>query len=156
MLAAVALPVGGALAQGAAPGKACDPAPAKAVSVQGTVEAKRAAGTEWQPVKLNDTFCAGDSIRVQAKSRADVMLLNQSVMRLNANSTITIAPPKDQTTGVPMDVWKKMGQGFITAGGGTVYAFTDRLGAQLNLDLMVMLPSSGFVIQPSIGMVYGL
>ena len=31
---------------------------------------------------------------------------------------------KDQTTGVPMDVWKKMGQGFITAGGGMVYAFT--------------------------------
>jgi hypothetical protein len=63
---------------------------------------------------------------------------------------------KDQTTGVPMDVWKKMGQGFITAGGGTVYAFTDRLGAQLNLNFMFMLPSAGFVIQPSIGMVYGL
>ena len=51
-------------------------------------------------MKLNDTFCPGDSIRVQAKSRADVMLRNQSVMRLNANSTITVEAPKDQTTGV--------------------------------------------------------
>jgi tetratricopeptide (TPR) repeat protein len=100
IIAAVALPVGGAHAQGAAPGKACDPAPAKAVSVQGTVESKRAAAADWQPVKLNDTFCPGDTIRVQAKSRADVMLLNQSIMRLNANSTITVAAPKDQTTGV--------------------------------------------------------
>jgi tetratricopeptide (TPR) repeat protein len=96
VIAAAALPVGVAHAQG----KPCDPAPAKAVSVQGTVEAKRAAETAWQPVKLDDTFCPGDQIRVQAKSRADVMLLNQSVMRLNANSTITVQAPKDQNTGV--------------------------------------------------------
>ncbi len=95
-----ALPVGILHAQGTAPAKSCDPAPAKAVSVQGTVESKRAADAQWQPVKLNDTFCPGDSIRVQANSRADVMLLNQSVMRLNANSTITVEAPKDQSTGV--------------------------------------------------------
>ena len=100
MIAAAGLAVGGAHAQSAAPGKSCDPAPAKAVSVQGTVEWKRAADAQWQPVSLNDTFCPGDSIRVQAKSRADVMMLNQSVMRLNANSTITVAAPKDQNTGV--------------------------------------------------------
>ena len=99
-IAAVGLAIGGAHAQSAAPGKSCDPAPAKAVSVQGTVEWKRAADAQWQPVNLNDTFCPGDSIRVQAKSRADVMMLNQSVMRLNANSTITVGAPKDQTTGV--------------------------------------------------------
>ncbi len=95
-----ALPAGILHAQGTAPAKSCDPAPAKAVSVQGTVESKRAADAQWQPVKLNDTFCPGDSIRVQANSRADVMLLNQSVMRLNANSTITVEAPKDQSTGV--------------------------------------------------------
>ena len=100
VIAAAALPIGGAHAQGASPGKPCDPAPAKAVSVQGTVESKRPADAQWQPVKLNDTFCPGDSIRVQAKSRADIALLNQSVMRLNANSTITVETPKDQTTGV--------------------------------------------------------
>lgn len=100
VIAVAVLPVGGVHAQGASPGKPCEPAPARAVSVQGTVEAKRAADAQWQSVKLNDTFCPGDSIRVQANSRADVMLLNQSVMRLNANSTITVQAPKEQTTGV--------------------------------------------------------
>src|SRR5258705_9092030 len=99
VIAVAVLPVGGVHGQGT-PGKPCDPAPAKAVSVQGTVEAKRAAEAQWQPVKLNDTFCPGDSIRVQAKSRADIALLNQSVLRLNANSAITVEAPKDQTTGV--------------------------------------------------------
>jgi ferric-dicitrate binding protein FerR (iron transport regulator) len=64
------------------------------------VDAKRAADAQWQPVKLNDTFCPGDSIRVQANSRADIALLNQSVLRLNANTTITVEAPKEQTTGV--------------------------------------------------------
>ena len=59
------------------------------------------------------------------------------------------------TVSRPMDVWRKMGQGFLTAGGGVVYAFTPQIGAQLNLNLMYMLPSSGFVIQPSIGVEYG-
>jgi len=54
-----------------------------------------------------------------------------------------------------VDAWKKMGQGFLTAGGGVVYAFTPRLGAQLNLNLMLMLPTTGFVMQPSIGVIYG-
>ena len=90
VVAAAVLPVGGVLAQGASSGKPCEPAPAKAVSVQGTVESKGPADAQWQPVKLNDTFCPGDSIRVQAKSRADITLLDQSVLRLNANSTITV------------------------------------------------------------------
>ena len=100
VVAVAVLPVSTLQAQGPAPAKSCDPAPARAVSVQGTVEAKRAADSQWQSVKLNDTFCPGDSIRVQANSRADIMLLNQSVMRLNANSTITVEAPKDQSTGV--------------------------------------------------------
>jgi len=99
LLAVVAIPIGHVAAQGTPP-SACSPPPARAVSVQGTVESQRGAGAPWQAVKLNDTFCPGDSIRVQANSRADVMMLNQSVMRLNANSTITVQAPKDQSTGV--------------------------------------------------------
>ena len=73
---------------------------AKAVSVQGTVETQRAGQTPWQPVNLNDTFRPGDTIRVQARSRADIALLDQSVLRLNANTTITVEAPKDGGTGV--------------------------------------------------------
>src|SRR2546426_1689031 len=87
-------------AQATPPAKTCEPPPAKAASVQGTVEVRRAAETQWQPVQLNATFCPGDTIRVQERSRADIALLNQSVLRLNANSTITIEAPKEERTGV--------------------------------------------------------
>ncbi len=73
---------------------------ATVVSVQGTVEAQRAGGTEWQPVKLKDTLQAGDKIRVRDKSRADLAMLDQSVLRLNANTTITIEAVKEERTGV--------------------------------------------------------
>lgn len=54
------------------------------------------------------------------------------------------------------DAWKKLGTGFITVGGGVVYAFTRNVGAQVNLNAMVMLGASGFVLEPSLGLVYGL
>ncbi len=83
-----------AVAQSAAPPVA------KAVSVQGTVEAQRSGQTPWQAVRLNDTFSPGDTIRVQARSRADIALLDQSVLRLNANTTIRIETPKQGKTGL--------------------------------------------------------
>src|SRR5438093_2650685 len=72
----------------------------KAVSVQGTVEARRAGATAWQPVRLNDTFAAGDTIRVGGRSRADLAMLDQSVLRLNANTELTVEPVKEGRTGV--------------------------------------------------------
>ncbi|HEY2405983.1 MAG TPA: hypothetical protein VGI10_08270 [Polyangiaceae bacterium] len=62
----------------------------------------------------------------------------------------------DGLPSVPLDAWRKMGQGFVTAGGGIVYAFTPKFGAQLNANFMFMLGSSGPVIEPSLGVVYGL
>ena len=80
--------------------QSCEPQVARAVSVQGTVEARRAQATSWQPVKLNDTFCPGDTIQVKDRSRADVALLDQSVLRLNADATITVEAVKEQRTSV--------------------------------------------------------
>ncbi len=98
---ALALPSDYGFAQSAATSVvSCDPAPAKAASVQGSVEARRAGDSQWRAVKLNDTFCPGDVIRVQERSRADITLLDQSVLRLNAGSTITVEAPKERRTGV--------------------------------------------------------
>ena len=88
------------LSPNASPADTPEQGVAKAVSVQGTVEARRAGQTQWQPVKLNDSFRAGDSIRVGERSRADLQLLNQSVLRLNASSSITVEAPKEGRTGV--------------------------------------------------------
>jgi tetratricopeptide (TPR) repeat protein len=84
----------------AAPAVTCEKPVAKVVSVQGTVESQRVGETQWQPVKLNDTYCPGDTLRVQERSRADVALLNQSVLRLNANTTLTLEAVKEERTGV--------------------------------------------------------
>jgi hypothetical protein len=50
-----------------------------------------------------------------------------------------------------LDAYKKLGRGFAGAGAGVVFAATDTVSAQLNLNLMYMFPDTGFVIQPSVG-----
>jgi len=76
----------------------CDPWVAKMVSVQGNVEAQRAGQTQWQPARLNDTYCSGDRIQVGERSRADVALVSQSVLRLDQKSTITLGRVKEERT----------------------------------------------------------
>src|SRR5262245_41067255 len=78
-----------AVAQPAATPPCASPV-AKLVSVQGTVEWRRAGETEWQAVSPNQAFCAGDAIRVLARSRADILEGAQTALRLNANTTITL------------------------------------------------------------------
>ena len=73
---------------------------ARAVSVQGSVEVQRAGQSASQPVRLNDTFSPGDIIRVGPRSRTDLAMLDQSVLRLNADTELTIQPVKDGSTGV--------------------------------------------------------
>ena len=78
------------LSQSAFPADTPDEWVARAASVQGTVEARRVGESQWQPVRLNDAFRPGDTIRVQERSRADLALRDQSVLRLNANTTMTL------------------------------------------------------------------
>ncbi len=69
---------------------ACDPWVTKVVSAQGRVEAKRRTQTQWVHVKLNDTYCAGDSIQLGQHSRAGLLLRNQTVLRLDQGTTIVL------------------------------------------------------------------
>ena len=73
----------------------CEPWAARVTSVQGTVEARKAGEALWQPVHLDDTYCAGDSIRVAERSRADLALVNQPILRLDQNTTITLGGVKE-------------------------------------------------------------
>ena len=56
--------------------------------------------TQWQPVKLNNTYCPGDTIRVLEKSRADIALINQPVLRLDQNTTLTLKGVKEEKTSI--------------------------------------------------------
>ena len=74
----------------------CEQWAAKAVSVEGTVEVQRAGETQWQTVKLDDTFCPGDTIRVDDRSRTALSLENQPLLRLDQNTTITLGGVKEK------------------------------------------------------------
>ena len=67
----------------------CQPWIAKAVSVEGSIQAKKASETEWRPVKMWDEFCPGDMVRLLEKSRAAIVLVNGVILRLDQNTTIT-------------------------------------------------------------------
>jgi Tfp pilus assembly protein PilF/opacity protein-like surface antigen len=67
----------------------CKPWIAKAVSVEGSIQAKKAGETEWRLVKMWDEFCPGDMIRLPGESRAAIVLVNGVILRLDENTTIT-------------------------------------------------------------------
>lgn len=68
----------------------------------------------------------------------------------------TSADEKNYYDEVYYDAWRKMGQGFGTIGGGAIFPLGANGGVQLNLNIMLMLPASGTVLEPSIGYVIGL
>lgn len=77
---------------------------ARVVSVQGRVEVRAAGQSAWLPVKLEDGLCAGDTLRVAVHSRAALRLQNQSVARLDQNTTLTLADPQDEKKSALMEL----------------------------------------------------
>jgi tetratricopeptide (TPR) repeat protein len=78
-----------ALCPGTAAAATCEVWIAKVVSVQGSVETQRAGEAQWQPVRLDDTYCPGDRMRVQEHSRVAIVLPNAAILRLDQKTTIT-------------------------------------------------------------------
>ena len=46
------------------------------------------------------------------------------------------------------DAYRKLGNGFVTAGGGVLFSLGADAALQVNLNAMLMTPSVGFVLQP--------
>ena len=67
----------------------CAEAVARAVSIQGTVEARGQAGGTWHRLVPEDTLCAGDQVRTRAHSRAALYLNNDTILRLGQHSTVS-------------------------------------------------------------------
>jgi hypothetical protein len=55
-----------------------------------------------------------------------------------------------------LDLYRKLGDAFVSAGAGVEWPLGDRAALQVNLNALLMLPSVGLVLQPSIGIAYGL
>jgi hypothetical protein len=79
--------------------------------------------------------------------------LGGGIAQVDAKLSVRIYDPKlpmgAQTP--QLDAYRKLGQAFIGAGGGVMYAFGVNHGLVLNIDLMFMLPATGLVIEPSAG-----
>ena len=66
----------------------CEPAAARVVSVQGTVELQRAGAAVWMAATLDEALCLGDTIRVGRASRAALVLANDALLRLDQRTTL--------------------------------------------------------------------
>ncbi len=71
--------------------KRCETFAATLVSIEGKVTWQASANSAWQDAKLNDQFCYGETIKVFSK-RAALRLSNETLVRLNANTTIKLVP----------------------------------------------------------------
>lgn len=80
-----------ATATSAQPVATCATALARVVSVQGRVELRR-GDTLWPAIQLDAVLCAGDTLRVQAHSRAALRLNNETTLRLDQGTVLTLAP----------------------------------------------------------------
>jgi tetratricopeptide (TPR) repeat protein len=67
----------------------CEAWMARMVSVQGSVQTRRAGETHWRSASLHDTYCPGDTLWVQERSRAAILLPNDTLLRLDQKTTIT-------------------------------------------------------------------
>ncbi len=58
--------------------------------MEGQIHVKKAGETEWSSARPNMILSENDQIRVLAKSRAELILDNQAVMRLSENTWLTM------------------------------------------------------------------
>ncbi|MEN8211948.1 MAG: FecR family protein, partial [Thermodesulfobacteriota bacterium] len=63
---------------------------AEVVSVQGMVETRQPDQKLWEPIGLNDILCPGDMIRTLERSRAAIKLSDDSILRMDQMTTLTI------------------------------------------------------------------
>lgn len=93
--ARLALPVVVAcLAFGAQAQRSCEAWSAKLTAVEGVVEVLvYDRGPDWLPAATGHRVCTGDSIRVDAASRATLTLPDESALRLAEHTTIVLAEP---------------------------------------------------------------
>jgi Flp pilus assembly protein TadD len=94
-------------------GDADTPWVSRVVSIQGHVVAKRHGEVDWRPVGLNDTLFVGDQIRVEANSRAGIVLSNDAVIRLDQNTTMVVTEIEPQS-GIILNLLKGAAHFFST------------------------------------------
>jgi tetratricopeptide (TPR) repeat protein len=76
----------------------CTQPVAKVVSVQGKVDKQYSGSSEWRIVQADDIFCPGDKIRTEKRSRATLILSNESLVTLDQSTTLIFSEPEENTS----------------------------------------------------------
>jgi Tfp pilus assembly protein PilF len=71
----------------------CDQGAARLVSLQGAVEVRPAGSERWQSARLDQTLCGGDRLRVLEWSRAALVMPDETIVRLDQSTSVTLTPP---------------------------------------------------------------
>lgn len=79
--------------------QSCIAAAGELVSAEGTVEVERAGGESWAPLRPGDLLCQEDTVRTGALSRAAISLVSESVLRLDADTTLRLADVAEEPGG---------------------------------------------------------
>ena len=58
--------------------------------LEGGVQVKKSGEAQWAPARANMTLAENDQIRVPGQARAELILDNQSVLRLSGNTVLTL------------------------------------------------------------------
>lgn len=66
----------------------CKETAGRLVSIQGEAQILRSGLTAWGPLQPDEAFCPGDMLRVNTGGRVAVVLANESVLRVDQNSTL--------------------------------------------------------------------
>ncbi len=59
------------------------------VSVQGDAQVQNSGQSTWDPVRRDNSLCPGDTLRVGNHGRVAVVLANESLLRVDQNSTLS-------------------------------------------------------------------
>ncbi|GJL74632.1 FecR domain-containing protein [Nitrosomonas sp.] len=85
--------------------ESCYSPPAQIVSVLGTAFLRHADQKNWHRAAMGKALCPDDMMRVRARSKATLRLINESTLSLDQNTTITV-PDADQDSVTLLDLFK--------------------------------------------------
>ncbi|MEE9411415.1 MAG: FecR domain-containing protein, partial [Methylococcales bacterium] len=72
-------------------GEPCNQWVAKITSMQGVVEIRKNSSPVWLPAKLNDSLCTSDSVRTASRSRATLLVHEETFVVLQERSTVSFS-----------------------------------------------------------------
>ncbi len=74
--------------------EACQDWLAKILTVEGQVEKRLSATGQWRSLEKDHLLCAGDTVRTDRMSRAEIQLINETVVVLDQRTTLIFLEPE--------------------------------------------------------------